>query len=45
MPVFEFLCVVRVIEEARDVDRAESIVREMLEQITFDIESVEEVKP
>lgn len=44
MPAFEFLATVRMIEDARDVDRAESIVRETLEQVAYSIESVEEVR-
>jgi hypothetical protein len=44
METFEFLCEVRVIVEARDEHRAESIVREELEGVAFEIESVTLVK-
>ena len=40
MPTYEFIAVVRMIEDARNADRAESIVREILEQVSTDIESV-----
>jgi hypothetical protein len=44
MPTFEYLATVRVIVEADDSDAGEANVREQLEQITFDIESIEEVR-
>jgi hypothetical protein len=44
MPTFEYTAVVRVITDARNAQEGEEIVREQLEQTTFDIESIEEVR-
>ena len=44
MEAFERICTIRMIEEARDSDRAESIMREVLEQVAYEVISVEEVK-
>jgi hypothetical protein len=41
---FEFLATVRIILEAENVEVAERIVRGDLEQIAYEIESVEVVK-
>lgn len=43
METFEYLAVVRVITEARNAEKGMEIVREQLEQVSFDIESIEEV--
>jgi hypothetical protein len=44
MPTFEFLSLVRNMADARDVDRAESMIREELEGACLEILDIQEVK-